>query len=89
MQEVGTGMGDAPLDNKPFELIWTSQNGVVTIPCGRYESIPDAEADRDVAESRLHELYPASEDFHFPHDIRAGTWRVVPAELPPPRRNKP
>jgi hypothetical protein len=57
-------------DDKPFELIWISQNGLVTVTCGRYASIPEATADIPTAEARLHAEYPASADFHHPHDIR-------------------
>ena len=71
---------------KPFELIWTSQNGMVEIPCGRYASIPDAAADRRAAEERLLAEWPATADFHYPHDIRAGTWRAVPADRARPKR---
>lgn len=66
--------------DEPFELIWTSQNNEVTIPCRRYASIPEAAADVPAAEARLNAEYPASVDFHYPHDIKAGQWRVVPAE---------
>jgi len=62
-----------------FELIWTSQNEVVTVRCGRYASVPEASADREAAEAMLLAAFPSSVDFHYPHDIRAGTWRVVPA----------
>jgi hypothetical protein len=71
---------------KPIELIWTSQNGVVEIPCGRHASIPDAAADRSGAEERLLAEWPATADFHYPHDIKAGTWRAVPADLARPKR---
>jgi hypothetical protein len=64
---------------KCFKLIWTSQNEMVEIECGRYASIPEATADLSAAEARLHAQYPAAVDYHYPHDIKAGTWRVVPA----------
>jgi hypothetical protein len=63
---------------KYFKLIWTSQNGMVTKEYGEYASIPEASADRPAAEAWLHAEYPASVDFHYPHDIKAGRWRVVP-----------
>jgi hypothetical protein len=62
----------------PFELIWTSQNEVVTIKCGEYASIPEAADDLPHAKARLHAQYPASDDSHYPHDIQAGSFRVVP-----------
>jgi hypothetical protein len=64
---------------KCFKLIWTSQNGMVEIEYGRYSSIPEATDDLPAAKARLDAEYPASVDFHYPHDIKAGTWRVVPA----------
>ena len=61
-----------------FELIWTSQNEAVTIRCGSYASVAEASADRDRLEAILHAAFPPSVDFHYPHDLKAGTWRVVP-----------
>ena len=71
-------MTDDATSEKPFLLIWTSQNGEVTLERGRYASIPEASADLADAKARLHAEFPANIDFHFPHDIKAGTWRVVP-----------
>jgi hypothetical protein len=71
---------------KPIELIWTSENGVVEISGGRYASIPNAGADRRRAEERLLDEWPATADFHYPHDIKAGTWRAVPAHRARPKR---
>jgi hypothetical protein len=70
---------------KPFELVWTSQNGMVEIPCGRYASIPDAARDRSGAEDRLLAESAVTVGFHYSHDIKAGTWRVVPAPARPKR----
>ena len=61
---------------KCFKLIWTSQNEVVEIECGRYASIPEASADLLAAKARLEAQYGAT--FRNLHDIKAGTWRVVP-----------
>jgi hypothetical protein len=69
---------------KCFKLIWTSQNEVVEIECGRYTSIPEASDDLAAAKARLDAEYPASVDFHYLYDIKAGTWRIVPTE--PARR---
>jgi hypothetical protein len=60
-----------------FKLVWTSANEVVQIPCGEYVSITEASTDLPTAKAWLEARYPASEDFHYPHDLRAGTWRVV------------
>ena len=68
---------------KPFMLIWISANEEVTLERGRYSSIPEAADDLPAAKARMHAEYPASADDHFPHDIEAGTWRVVPT--PPVR----
>jgi hypothetical protein len=73
---------------KCFKLIWTSQNEMVTIECGEYASIPEASADLPAAEARLQAQHPASVDFHYPHDIKAGHWRVVPIEPIRPLRQK-
>jgi hypothetical protein len=59
------------------KLFWTSANEVVQIPCGEYVTIHEASADMPAAKARLEAQYPASNDFHNPHEIRAGTWRVV------------
>ena len=53
---------------------------MVEIECGEYTSIPEASADMPAALARLNAEYPASVDFHYPHDIKAGQWRVVPIE---------
>lgn len=74
------------MDDKPFELIWTSQNGKVTKRCGRYASIPEAAADIPCIEAGLQATYPVAVDFHYPDDIKAGTWRIVPVE--PGRRRE-
>jgi hypothetical protein len=71
---------------KCFKLIWTSQNEMVMKEFGEYTSIPEASADLPAAEAWLHAQYPASVDFHYPHDIRAGHWRVVPVEPTRPLR---
>jgi hypothetical protein len=54
---------------------------MVTVPCGRYASIEEAADDWHAAEVRL-----LAADFHYLHDIKAGTWRVVPAEPGRPAR---
>jgi hypothetical protein len=72
-------MTDDAMIEKPFVLTWTSQNGEVTLERGRYASIPEASADLPAAEARLHAEFPANVDSHYPHDIKAGTWRAVPA----------
>ncbi len=59
-------------------LIWTSQNGEVTLDRGAYASIPEASADLPAAKARLEAEYPPSAIFRYPHEIKAGTWRVVP-----------
>jgi hypothetical protein len=61
---------------KPFKLIWTSQNKEVDIECGEYASSAEARADILPAQARLLAKYPGERDLH---DIKAGTWRVVPA----------
>jgi hypothetical protein len=76
----GINMTDSTASEKCFKLIWTSQNEIVTIERGEYASIPEASADRAAALARLNAEYPASVDFHYPHDIKAGHWRVVPVE---------
>ena len=73
---------------KCFKLIWTSQNEMVTKEYGEYASISDASADLPSAEAWLHAEYPASVDFHYPHDIRAGYWRVVLIEPTRPMRQR-
>lgn len=78
--------GDDVTNDKPFALIWTSQNEEMTLERGRYASIPEASGDLPAAKARLHAEYPASADSHFPHDIEAGTWRVVPATPARPAR---
>jgi hypothetical protein len=80
-------VADDATSEKPFVLIWTSQNGEVTLERGRYASIPEASADLPAAEPRLHAEFPADADPHYPHDIKAGTWRVVPAR--PESANRP
>jgi hypothetical protein len=77
------------MSEKCFKLIWTSQNGEVTLDRGEYSSIPEAAADIPAAEARLHAEFPATADFHYPHDIKAGTWRVVPIEPARPVGAKP
>jgi hypothetical protein len=67
------------MGNKPFELVWDSQNRSVRHVTGRYATIGDASADRSNAQERLSAHHPAAVDFHYPHDIAAGTWRVVPS----------
>ena len=42
------------MSEKCFKLIWTSQNGEVTLDRGEYASIPEASADLPAAEARLH-----------------------------------
>jgi hypothetical protein len=79
-------MTDDNAREKCFKLIWTSQNEMVTIECGEYASIPEASADRPAALARLNAEYPASVDFHHPHDIKAGHQRVVPIQLTLPQR---
>jgi hypothetical protein len=61
-----------------FKLIWTSANEFVQIPCGEYPTIHEASADMPASKARLEAKYPVTEDFHYPHDLRGGTWRVVP-----------
>jgi hypothetical protein len=77
-------MPDALTPDKPLVLLWTSQNGEVTLERGAYDSINEASADLPAASARLEAEYPSSADFHYPHDIKAGRWRVVPRE---PRRS--
>ena len=77
------------MSEKCFKLTWTSQNGKVTLDHGEYESIPEAADDRAAAEARLHAEFPATVDSHYPHDIRAGTRRVVPIEPARPVRVEP
>jgi hypothetical protein len=77
------------MSEKCFKLIWTSQNGEVTLDRGEYASIPEASADLPAAEARLHAEFPVTVDFHYPHDIKAGTWRVVPIEPARSIRAKP
>jgi hypothetical protein len=77
------------MSEKYFKLIWTSQNGAVTLDRGEYACIAEASADLPAAEARLHAEFPATIDFHHPHDIKAGTWRVVPIEPTRPVRAKP
>jgi hypothetical protein len=72
--------GDDVMSEKCFKLIWTSQNGEVILERGEYASIPEAADDLPAAEARLHAEFPATVDSHYPHDIRAGIWRVVPNE---------
>lgn len=70
-------MIDGAATAKRFKLTWTSQNETVQIECGRYASISEASDGLPAAEVRLNTEYPASVDHHYPHDIKAGTWRVV------------
>jgi hypothetical protein len=77
------------MSEKCFKLIWTSQNEAVTLDRGEYTSIPEASADLPAAQTRLLAEFPATVDFHHPHDIKAGTWRVVPIEPSRPVREKP
>jgi hypothetical protein len=63
-----------------FKLIWTSQNGAVTLQRGEYANIPEVADDPLAAEGRLQGEFPATADFHYPHDIQAGTWQVVAIE---------
>ena len=72
-----------------FNLIWTSQNGAVTLDRGEYATIPEASADLPAAQARLLAEVPATVDFHHPHDIKAGTWRVVHIEPARRMRAKP
>ena len=74
---------------KLFKLTWTSKDETATLDCGEYASIVDAGADTPAAKARLQAPYPATGNFRYPHDIEAGTWRVVPIELPPTIRTKP
>lgn len=74
-------MAQDVMSEKCFKPIWTPHNEMVELECGEYASIPGAAADLPAAEARLHSEYPATLDCHYPHDIKAGTWRVVPAEL--------
>jgi hypothetical protein len=78
-------MIDSPAPEKIFKLIWTSQNEMVEIECGRYATLSEASDDLRTAKARLDAEYPASIDFHYPHDIKAGTWRVVPIQPEKPR----
>jgi hypothetical protein len=73
-------MTDDARSKKPFILTWTSQNEEVTLKRGEYGSIPEASADLLAAKARLNAEYPGGVDNHYPHDIEAGTWRVVPAQ---------
>lgn len=77
------------MSEKCFKLIWTSQNGEVTLERGEYESIPEAAHDRPAAEARLQAEFTAAVDSHYPHDIKAGSWRVVPIEPARPVRARP
>jgi hypothetical protein len=72
---------------KVFRLTWTSQNEAVEIDCGRYVSILEASVDLAAAKARLETQYPATDEKRYPHDIAAGTWRVVPLEPERPIRN--
>jgi hypothetical protein len=78
-------MIDSAVTEKCFKLIWTSQNEMVEIECGQYASISEASDDLPAAKARLDAEYPASIDFHYPHDIKAGTWRVVPTRPAKPK----
>jgi hypothetical protein len=78
-------MIDSPNHEKIFKLIWTSQSELVEIECGRYATLSEASDDLPAAKARLDAGYPASIDFHYPHDIKAGTWRVVPIPSAKPR----
>jgi hypothetical protein len=66
-------------------LIWTSRNEKVEIECGRYATLSEASDDLPTAKARLDAEYPASIDFHYAHDIKAGKWRVVPIPPAKPR----
>jgi hypothetical protein len=81
-------MTNSATSEKCFKLVWTSQNEMVTIECGEYATIPEASADRPAAKVRLNAQYPASLDFHYPHDIKAAHWRVVPLEPTRPLRHQ-
>jgi hypothetical protein len=74
---VTNGVNDIASE-RCFKLRWTSQNGVVALERDEYASILEAAADLFAAEARLHAEFPPTVDFHYPHDIKAGTWRVVP-----------
>jgi hypothetical protein len=78
-------MIDSAATEKCFKLIWTSQNEMVEIECGRYASISEASDNLVAAKARLDAEYPARVDFHYPHDIKAGTWRVVPTRPDKPK----
>jgi hypothetical protein len=77
-------MIDNAATEKCFKLIWTSQNEVVELERGEYASIPEAAADKAAAEARLIAQHGAT--FRNLHDIKAGTWRVVPIEPIRPQR---
>jgi hypothetical protein len=70
---------DDAISEKPFVLMWTSQNQQLTLKRGEYASIAEASDDLPAAKARLQAEYPTGVDDHFPHDIQAGTWRVVVA----------
>ena len=71
------------MSERCFKLVWTSQNGKTTLERSKYASVSEATADIPAAEARLHSEFPAAVDSHYPHDIKAGTWRVVPIEPDP------
>ena len=77
------------MSEKCFKLIWTSQNGEVTLDRDEYASIPEASADLPAAQARFLAEFPVTVDSHYPHDIKAGTWRVVPVEPARRMRAKP
>lgn len=89
VRQVQRKIGEFVTSLKCFKLVWTSQNETVTIECGEYATIPQASADLPAAVARLNAEYPASVDFHYPHDIKAGHWRVVPIEAAHSVRRNP
>ena len=62
----------------PFKLVWFNRDETHSEDLGEYASIEEAGADLGNAKKKLQAKYPRAKDPHFPHDIEAGQWRVVP-----------
>lgn len=43
-------------------------------------SIAETSADLPAVEACLNVEFPATVDFHYLHDVKAGTWRIIPIE---------